>query len=210
MGGRRRISRIRRKKAAQKDSIDQKAPAPTEGVRLTLAHWNARALRNKEELFKQFLKTRGVTCAGVVETHLYKAPDLSDIEWVWEPGSESCPKPQARHPPKGMGMFTHRKAAANVVEVCEYSMWCRIETGGDPVFVGECYFPHATNIQEHRKAWKETRDVVERTRNMGHIVLMGDFNAHLGMNGDHRVDSAGKLMKEQLNAMRLHVVNGFK
>jgi hypothetical protein len=89
-------------------------------------------------------------------------------------------------------------------------MWCRIETGGDPVFVGECYFPHATNIQEHRKPWKEIRDVVERTRNMGHIVLMGDFNAHLGMNGDHRVDSAGKLLKEQLNAMRLHVVNGFK
>jgi hypothetical protein len=54
---------------------------------------------------------------------------------------------------------------------------------------------------------KEIRDVV---RDMGHRVLMGDFNAHLGMNGDRRVDSAGKLMKEQLNLMCLYVVNAFK
>ena len=177
---------------------------------LVLCHFNARGVMSKEEVLKEWLVKKGVACAGIAESHTYRAHGLTDAEWQWEPGKEVQPGALHRHPPGGMGFLNRTSSKASIVESGEFSVWCRIEMKtGLPVFVGECYFPPKGELVKHRKAWDEVQEAVEKLRHLGHIVLMGDFNAKMGMNGDHRVDAAGKLMRKRLNAMRLHVANGF-
>ena len=45
---------------------------------------------------------------------------------------------------------------------------------------------------------------------VGHIVLMGDFNAHQKASGDERLDTAGRRMVANTKTMRLEIVNKMK
>lgn len=177
---------------------------------MVLCHYNARGLLNKEEVFKEWLVKKGVACAGVAESHTYRAHGLTDATWQWEPGKEEVPGPSQHRPPGGMGFFFRTNSKASIVETGDFSVWCRMETKtGRPIFVGECYFPHANEGKKRAEAWDEVGRVVEKLRHLGHIVLMGDFNAKMGMNGDHRTDTAGRVMRKRLADLRLHAVNGF-
>lgn len=208
------MKRIRRKHSSSSKTKGNKgtdAPSEQGGDSMVLCHWNARGVVNKEELLKRLLVKKGVVCAGVVESHTYRAHGLSDAKWQWDPGLEVQPKPSDKFPPRGMGYFLSKGAKASMLETGQYSTWCRIESKvGKPVIVGESYFPHCHKTSEHKVAWEEIELMVEKFRHLGHIVLMGDFNAHASMNGDHRVDAAGKLMQKRISRMRLHIVNGFE
>ena len=190
---------------------EENAVVGEEEDRLVLCHFNARGAESKEEILKEWFTEKDVACAGIAESHTYLSHGLSDAAWRWEPGKEVQPGPLHRHPPGGVGFFTSTSSKASVIESGEYSVWCRLETKeGIPVFVGECYFPHKSEINKHKQAWNEVEKAVEKPLHLGHIVLMGDFNAKMGMNGDCQVDAAGRLMRKRLNAMRLHAVNGFR
>jgi hypothetical protein len=174
---------------------------------MVLSHWNAQAVLDKEEMLKEFMVKHGAAYCGISESHTYHA-QLSDRDWKWDPGKEHRPKYEHRRPPQGIGAFTDRSIQAAVVRVGEYSMWTRIEVPmGLPLFVAETYFPHSSKTSEHRAAWGEIREAVIAYRGLGHIVIMGDFNAHTGACGDKTVDAAGRLMLKKVNQMRLHIVN---
>ena len=96
----------------------------------------------------------GVIAAGISEPQTYLAHSLTDAKWKWEAGKEERPGHSDTRPARGFGMFLSKTATTSVLEVGEFSIWCRIETrAGAPVIVGECYFPHAMKTPEHRRAY---------------------------------------------------------
>ena len=149
-----------------------------------------------------------MTACGVCETRFYKQ-DISDITWVWDTGHETQPGPDYCLPPRGMGMIVKRGTKFANVHVSEILMAIRIETEGEslPVYVIETHFCHSSEILEHKKMWDKIQNLVDRFKKTGHVVLMGDFNARAGANGDDRKDRAGKLMMRRTKAMRLTSVN---
>ena len=77
-----------------------------------------------------------------------------------------------------------------------------------PLYICECYFPHSKNIQGHKEAWEEIQNEANKLANEGHILIMGDFNAHTGLNGDHSpIDHAGRILLHNIDLLQLHLLN---
>jgi hypothetical protein len=71
-------------------------------------------------------------------------------------------------------------------------MWVRIELEGrPPLFICECYFPHSSKTRKHRAAWNEVAERAQVYRELGLLVVMGDFNAHTDVNGGKMDTAAG-------------------
>ena len=162
----------------------------------------------KEEILKEKLEREGVLVCGICESKTYKA-HMSDTMWIWEPGKENQPNDEQKIPPRGMGMFVQRNIKFAKVHASDDLMAIRVETDGDdlPFFVIETHFPHSTNIKEHKNMWDKIKCLVDGYIEQGHVVLMGDFNAHAKANGDDRTDPAGKLMMKRTKNMHMTSVN---
>ena len=63
-------------------------------------------------------------------------------------------------------------------------------TAGQPT-PATCYLPHSSKTKLHAKAWDEIETGVSEYKQVGHVVVFGDFNAHVGCNGDTLTDTAG-------------------
>jgi len=173
-----------------------------------LAHWNARGLVNKEPFLKKKLAELGVVYCGIDETYTYRNTNLSDEKWKWDPGTENRPSGTHSHPPGGIGAMVSRSVSHSIVAAGKHSVWTRLELdSGAPVFICEAYFPHSSKIRKHRKAWQEIAVRVREYSENGHVVVMGDFNAHTGANGGS-VDAAGRLLKRQAGELGLEILNG--
>ena len=73
---------------------------------------------------------------------------------------------------------------------------------GCHVFICECYFPHGGKIRKHRAAWREVVDRAREFGEAGHVVVMGDFNAHIGINGGI-ADAAGRMLVRKAQQLGL-------
>jgi hypothetical protein len=73
--------------------------------------------------------------------------------------------------------------------------------------VFEVHFEKSTDTDGHKKMWAKIRELVREYEDLGHVVLMGDFNAHTKANGDKTADAAGRRFLKQVGKMGLHVVN---
>jgi len=111
-------------------------------------------------------------------------------------------------PPGGIVAVVSRGVSHSIVAAEKYSVWTRLELeGGNPVFIGECYFPHSTNVRKHRLGWIEVSYRAREYAEVGHVVLMGDFNAHVGLHGD-TTDAAGRMLLRHAKELNLRVLNG--
>lgn len=80
-------------------------------------------------------------------------------------------------------------------------MVCRMELRGDlPLYTIACHFPISTDTQGIKTLVKEYGE-------LGHVVLMGDFNAHSKANGEKLEDTAGRRMEKHLQQLGLSMVN---
>ena len=139
------------------------------------------------------MSQHGVDFAGIVESHTYR-DHLSDKQWRWDPGVERRPSRKEDHPSGGIGMFVDRGVMHSIVRAGTYVAWNRVEVQqNDPIFVAVCYFPHSTDTKKHKKAWKELEEGLDDFRHLGHVAIMGDFNAHTGLDAS-KVDTAGRLL----------------
>ena len=173
-----------------------------------IGHWNARGLANKAPVLKKELAKLGVTFCGVAESHTYRNTNISDDKWVWDPGAENRPSTSQPHPPGGIGMLVNRKVSHSTVSSSKYSVWARLEFEGSvPIFICECYFPNNNNTRKHRDAWREISLRARDYGQVGHVVVMGDFNAHTGVNGGN-VDTAGRMLLRKAKELELKVLNG--
>ena len=114
---------------------------------------------NKEPLLKKTLAEQGVAFCGLAESQTYRNRHLNDQNWIWDPGVETCPSPEHKHPPGGIGVLVARSISHSVVHTGKYSMWVRIELEGrPPLFICECYFPHSSKTRKHRAGWNEVAE----------------------------------------------------
>lgn len=179
---------------------------------ITLGHFNAQSLSPKEELVKKAMATEGVTNCGVCETWVYKNGGFSDKDWIWNSGPEIQPESNQSRVSRGMGTFTKRGCTSAVVHVSENLMASRLEGRGTalPIYTIECHFPKSDDSAGHVELWGRVNKLVTEYEEIGHIVLMGDFNAHAKANGDERLDTAGRRMVANIKTMRLEMVNKMK
>jgi len=174
---------------------------------LVLAHWNARSLLPKEEIWKKFLNKEGVDACAACETGLYKSDQLTDLQWVWKPGHETQPK-AGRAPSRGNGIIARRGLKCSTTHVSDNLMCERIERGSEaPIFVIECHFPHSKAIPAHKEMWGRITQLVQECAREGEVVLMGDMNAHTKANGDTRADEAGKILLRNAGKLRMSILN---
>ena len=177
-------------------------------MELNLAHSNFRGLPNKEPIVKKKLTELNISLCGVAESFTYRHTHLSDETWKWDPGTENRPSDAHTHPPGGIGMLGIRAVSHSVVSADKHSVWVRLEIeGGVPIFFCECYFPHSSKLRKQRAAWREISARAREFQEYGHVVVMGDFNAHTGINGG-KTDSAGRLMLRQADMLELTILNG--
>jgi predicted secreted protein len=105
-------------------------------------------------------------------------------------------------------MLVDRGLSHSIVHAGKYVLWSRIEiNGSEPIFVAECYFPHSTETKEQKQAWDELEDKADEYRILGHLLIMGDFNAHTGLD-QSKVDTAGRLLLDRTESLGLHILNG--
>jgi hypothetical protein len=105
-------------------------------------------------------------------------------------------------------MLVDRGLSHSIVHAGKYVVWIRVEINeSEPIFVAECYFPHSTETKEHKTAWDELGDKVDEYRITGHLLIMGDFNAHTGLD-QSPVDTAGRLLLNRAESLGLHMLNG--
>ena len=177
-------------------------------VEFCIAHWNANGLVNREPFLKKKMKELDVSFCGVAESHTYRNTHLNDENWRWEPGVEHQPSQTQKYPPGGIGVKSSRNISTSIVATGKYSVWSRIEfEDGIPLFQCECYFPHSAKTRQHREAWREIQARAREYGELGHIAVMGDFNAHIGVNGGG-TDSAGRMMMNRADLLGLKILNG--
>jgi hypothetical protein len=149
-----------------------------------------------------------INFGGFAEPHTYRNSHLSDKNWEWIPGSEKRPKTGDNHPPGGIAMLVDRGLSHSIVHTGKYSVWSRVEIDeARPIFVAECYFPHSSETAKHKRAWMELEPKIDEYRLVGHLLIMGDFNAHTGLD-QSKVDTAGRLLLDRTESLGLHMING--
>ena len=169
---------------------------------------NPRGLVNKEPVVKKKLKELGVSFCGVAESHTYRSTHLNDEKWKWDPSVENRPSQANPHPPGGIDVIFSRDITTSIVATGKYSVWSRIEfEGSAPVFQCECYFPHSSKTRQHRAAWRDIHARVIEYKEIGHVVVMGDLNAHTGINGGCK-DTAGRMLLRRSDLLGLKILNG--
>ena len=72
--------------------------------------------------------------------------------------------------------------------------------------MAECYFRHSSETREHTKAWDSLKEKVAEFGVHGHILIMGDFNAHTGI-GEDITDAAGNILLRAADHMGLVILN---
>ena len=173
-----------------------------------IAHWNARSLPPKEELLKEYMDAMGISICMLCETNTYKQ-QLSDKEWVWQAGPENAPGPEHIIPPRGLGVLAKRSCNVSLVHASENIMAVRtqLQRENRPLFVIECHFEQSNHMSAHVKMWDTIQGLVEDYEKHGHVVVLGDMNAHTKANGDRGEDAAGRLLTKRARDMGMVVVN---
>jgi len=94
-------------------------------------------------------------------------------------------------------MLTERGLSHSIVHTGKHAVWSRIEIdGADPILVAECYSPHSTETKNQKQAWAELEPKIDEYRLIGHLLIMGEFNAHTGLD-QSKVDTAGRLLLDR-------------
>ena len=120
---------------------------------------------------------------------------------------ENRPSLNHKHAAGGIGALISRDISHSIVASGSYSAWFRIDCRlSEPIFVAACYFPQSSATKEHARAWKELSAGIEDYRALGHIIILGDFNAHTGLD-DSKVDTAGRLLTSNVDNLGLQVLN---
>ena len=201
-GGRKRRKKKKKRKGQEQNQENQC------GAIFGIGHWSSRGLLNKAPILKKKMADLGVKYCGVAESHTYRSAGLSDDKWVCDAGVDNRPSSAHPHPPGGIGSLVSRDVSHSTVASGKYSVWTRLEfEGGVPDFICECYFPHSGKVRQHRAAWREVSARASEYGEVGHVVVMGDFNAHIGVNGGS-TDTAGRMMLRWTRQLDLHILNG--
>ena len=181
-------------------------PSPDKSLRIL--HFNPRGFSSKEEVIKDFLKKNKISFAGLAETHMFQSAGVSDNKWEWQGGAESRPGLGNPYPRGGIAVLVDRRLVFSIVKSGSFSVWTRIEiTGGSPIFIAECYFPENSDTVSHRRAWAEVETCCAEFRNLGHLLIMGDFNTHIGLD-KMKILASGVHMLTRLQILNLHLING--
>jgi hypothetical protein len=147
---------------------------------------------------------------GLCETRMYRNSNMSDTAWECNLGPENQPDDRHPVPPRGICMLTVRGGPKqSVVEIDKNIMLTRNVIGGEPLplYVFETHFEESGKTRAHEIALASIERMITTHCLDGHCVLMGDFNAHTGANGDTRKDRAGRQLVEWAKKMKLTIVN---
>ena len=110
-------------------------------------------------------------------------------------------------PKGGMGVLCHTDSGCVSELVQRHTQWVRMPTADGTVFVCSVYAPQSTDRVARNEFWSELERSVPQYRDKGVVVIGGDFNGRLGVNGDTTVNAAGKEIQQFAARNGLVIVN---
>jgi hypothetical protein len=159
--------------------------------RLVLGSLNPGSVRSKSVDIIQLFRTRGLDILAVQETRLGQNeifPNLpSDLGWV---GMERPKDTSSSSNNRGGGIGFLYKKSIPIIAVpgnngisgaCE-SLWLRINTVAGPLLLCCCYWRPVGGI-----VCPGFEDVITSMKAIGHVVIMGDFNAPINLSSKKSV-----------------------
>src|SRR6185312_5038890 len=99
-------------------------------------------------------------------------------------------------------------APCEVLEVLTFTMWCRMDNPPSlPLFIACAYAPVSAREQDRSRFWSELRQSLAKYRALGIVVVGGDFNGRLAVNGDTVTNAAGEEILDFATAHGLTILN---
>lgn len=182
---------------------------------ITIMHLNVRGIRDKSDIVGARMRELDASVCMLCETHSYRE-DHSTAGFTWWPGPEK--KHTVNHAATaGLAAFVCSELAAVTVECVPvmpriqfvHSMWLRVglDNGGS-IVVGEVYAPNRNQGERSRVAmYEEIRLAVEHFRHHHTLIILGDFNARVGANGDSTRDTQGDELLRFVASQHLVLLN---
>ena len=192
---------------------------------LALVHWNVAGVDGRASAVAGEMVRHGAAAALLCETWSYKR-DHSVWEeeedgrgrrrrhvasWIAGPERE----PSEARVRGGLGALVAARWAPRVERVHVgtgvYCMWLCVDSpegeGRQPLHVGEVYAPAGADLMAQRSMLDEVAAGVAALRGRGPLIVLGDFNARVGANGDAVTNAAGRQLLEFAERHRLVVAN---
>ena len=168
-----------------------------------------------ETLNKKIEKTaldeenNAIEIAALVETH------VRNDRFTWDSRWKIHEKRRRDKEKKGGGLLILYKEDAHIMleeESVENSdiLVVKGSIGEIKVKIILVYYTTRTSSgskEINQKITSSIKDVLERTEDDEHVMIMGDFNGHLGITGDQKIDENGKVVKELANEYNLMIAN---
>ena len=170
--------------------------------------FNVRGISTKIYEVMEFMKQNGVVVGLFTETRC-AGEDFSTADWHWIQGAEYIPSLGSSCPKLGLGCLVCKRTFPSrpaVLESSHHGLWLRLPGKGADLVSGVVYVPCYPNA-EREHIFKSLGKSFSSFRDMGIVVLGGDFNSRTGANGDRVVNTPGRELLQFFSSQSVALVN---
>jgi hypothetical protein len=151
------------------------------------------------------MREQKVDLMGIAEAktlHLNVNDVIAPLKWT--AGYEASRKSG------GIGILYHKNHTKLItkLETSESCCWYRLNTNKRALIIGFAYIPTREKKKERSDALEHLRKQIEKYRNGGDLVVLGDFNGRTGMNGDRITNTEGRSILKLAARLDLTIMNG--
>ena len=146
---------------------------------INLLYANPDGIMGKVTSLISAAQTTNAHIIGLAETKLNKThPTVQGYEWINKP----------RHNKRGGGVailirndiYPMTQKVEDLEDLDQEILWVKIDNGKTKLYVGIFYGPQEKcSNEEAERQYAQLTTQINKLKNMGHVILMGDFNAKL-------------------------------
>ena len=167
---------------------------------------NCRGWWSREVDVNMVLRELRLDVFGLAETFLQRneVPSVAGYSWF------GCNRERGRKAGGGVGLLVRNGLKARVLKEHEAMMWVelRLETG-EKLAIGVVYMnPEGVRVQESQEYFDVIQaDVLQWYQKGYRVVVMGDFNAHIGLGEEVTPNRNGRRLLNMTFAANMAIVN---
>ena len=166
-------------------------PPPSQDT-IRIGCWNAHGVRDKEPELQVYLEKFPLDILTISETYLYDGDKWCVSPYAWYPAKRARPaRGQHSLASGGVGILVSPRLQGRVVECSppaaasdtEHQLWLELPGSGlqRPMYFCSVYLPPKGHAEEKfQEALNHLQEAVTHYCQQGDVVVMGDYNVHIG------------------------------